>query len=239
MNSKIIIGHRGFFSKAPENTRLGFNLAYLFNFDGVELDIHQTKDLQLVINHDEQTGRTANYNLKIKNSTLKELKKLNFAAHWPKWKKLKKEQILTLDEFLDYFLPKFKVINIELKTYKEDYPNIEQNLVNILRKYNLDKIIVSSFNFNSLQKLYSINPKIKLGFLWWKASIFRQNKPEEIAKVCSYLHPKINLWKNAKEQQKYLKFKLPILVWTIKTKKDYHYLINDPNVKGVITNYQF
>lgn len=53
MENKYILGHRGHFDKAPENTKLAFDLALKHNFDGVELDIHLTKDNKIVIIHDE------------------------------------------------------------------------------------------------------------------------------------------------------------------------------------------
>ena len=50
--------HRGFKSKYPENTMLAFVKAYEEGADGIEFDVHLTKDNEIVIMHDENTLRT-------------------------------------------------------------------------------------------------------------------------------------------------------------------------------------
>lgn len=238
--NKRILAHRGLCSQAPENTKLAFDLALLLNFDGVELDIHQTKDNKIVIIHDETTLRTSNKNLKIQESTLEELKELNFAYKWNVFRK-KKEKILTLEEFLDLYLGKFKYINIEIKTDVVEYLNIEKNLFGILnqRKEAKKKIILSSFNFLSLEKFYELSHEYKLGFLWWKIRDFAKVNKTKIKKMCSYLHPWINLYDIAKEKSKYNKLDLPYSLWTIKNKKHFDKYINDDKVKFIISNYKF
>ena len=55
-----IFAHRGFSGKYPENTMLAFKKAVEIGCDGIELDVHLTKDNVLVIIHDEDIKRTAN-----------------------------------------------------------------------------------------------------------------------------------------------------------------------------------
>ena len=52
MAQPILIAHRGYSAISPENSFLAFELAYQFCFLAVELDVHLTKDQQLVIIHD-------------------------------------------------------------------------------------------------------------------------------------------------------------------------------------------
>ena len=52
------IAHRGFSGKYPENTMLAFKKAIEAGADGVEFDVHLTKDGEIVIIHDERIDRT-------------------------------------------------------------------------------------------------------------------------------------------------------------------------------------
>lgn len=50
--------HRGFSGKYPENTMLAFEKAIEAGADGIENDVHLTKDGVVVIIHDERVDRT-------------------------------------------------------------------------------------------------------------------------------------------------------------------------------------
>ena len=52
------IAHRGFKGAYPENTMLAFEKAIEAGADGIEFDVHLTKDGGLVIIHDETLERT-------------------------------------------------------------------------------------------------------------------------------------------------------------------------------------
>ena len=54
-----IFAHRGASGYAPENTLEAFELAVRMGADGVELDVHMTKDGELVVAHDEQLSRVS------------------------------------------------------------------------------------------------------------------------------------------------------------------------------------
>ena len=68
--------HRGFSGKYPENTMLAFRKAIEVGADGIELDVHLTKDGQLVIIHDETTDRTCGVSGKVGRMTLEELRQI-------------------------------------------------------------------------------------------------------------------------------------------------------------------
>lgn len=58
-----IIGHRGASADAPENTLEAMQLAWEQGAYGAECDILRTADGQLVLIHDDSTGRTARYGI--------------------------------------------------------------------------------------------------------------------------------------------------------------------------------
>ena len=60
MKQVKVFAHRGASAYAPENTLPAFALAMEQGADGIELDIHLTKDGELVVIHDEKLDRTTN-----------------------------------------------------------------------------------------------------------------------------------------------------------------------------------
>ena len=65
-----IIALRGFNIDYPENTLLAYKAALNSNVDMLEIDVHLTKDQELVVIHDDKIDRTSNGTGYIKNYTL-------------------------------------------------------------------------------------------------------------------------------------------------------------------------
>src|ERR1043165_3473631 len=77
----LVIAHRGFSGIAPENTLAAFKKALAINVDYLELDVHLTKDNQVVIIHDKSIDRATNGKGKVRDFTLEELRKFD-AGTW-------------------------------------------------------------------------------------------------------------------------------------------------------------
>lgn len=69
-----IFGHRGAAGLAPENTIASIKAAAISGADMIEIDVRQTKDNKIVLQHDDNLMRSENINLKISNHTLKQLR---------------------------------------------------------------------------------------------------------------------------------------------------------------------
>ena len=163
MMSKVF-GHRGFSGNYPENTMLSFRKAVEAGVDGIELDVHLTKDNRLVIIHDETIDRTSNGSGHVKDMTLEELRKYDYSASFAGV--YGKNEIPTLEEYFDYVKDLPIVTNIELKTGVYEYPTIERRVIEMVRAYHLEeKIIFSSFNHYTVLRCKEIAPEIKCGFL--------------------------------------------------------------------------
>ena len=89
---KGVTAHRGFSANYPENTLTAFQAGINAGADWVELDIHKTKDGEIVVSHDRSTGRAAGENLVIADSTYPELKKLDIATAFRTAKGLSEKQ---------------------------------------------------------------------------------------------------------------------------------------------------
>lgn len=89
---KGVTAHRGNSIAYPENTLVAFQAGIDAHADWVELDIHKTKDGQIVVSHDATTKRTGDKNLVIANSTYQELLEVDVATAFRNEKGLSKVQ---------------------------------------------------------------------------------------------------------------------------------------------------
>lgn len=157
------IAHRGFKSKYPENTEIAFKKAIELDIDGIEFDVHLSKDGEIVIIHDEFVDRTSNAKGLVSSYTLDELKKFNFANLYSE---LNKETIMTLQEYFELVKDKDIVSNIELKNGILPYDGLEDRVYDTIKQYHMEeKVIISTFNHNSIVKMKKIAPSIKCGAL--------------------------------------------------------------------------
>ena len=71
------ISHRGFSGAAPENTLAAFKKAIEVGSDMIELDVHLSKDGEVVVIHDDTLKRTTTGNGRVSDFNLQELRKLD------------------------------------------------------------------------------------------------------------------------------------------------------------------
>ena len=81
MMTVIVLAHRGYSAKAPENTMAAFELALAVGADGIELDVHMTRDGEIVVIHDDTLDRTTNGKGPVSDQTMAELRELD-AGSW-------------------------------------------------------------------------------------------------------------------------------------------------------------
>ena len=101
MKLPLIIGHRGAKGIAPENSLFGFKKAIELGIDGIELDVHLTKDGKLIVIHDMDLKRLTGLKIPINQLTFKELKEYDISKFFTK----NQEKIMEkLPEEKKYFL---------------------------------------------------------------------------------------------------------------------------------------
>lgn len=189
MKNPLIIAHRGASGYAPENTLASFKKAVEMGCDGIELDVHLSKDGNVIVCHDESVDRTTNGTGLIKDLNLEDLKKLD-AGSWF-GNEFSKEKIPTLNKVIEYTKNNDILINIELKNGIINYYGLEEKVIDIIRKYDIvERVIVSSFNHRSLVKIKKLYKFIKTGVLY----INNLSNPWEYAKNirADALHPEFN-----------------------------------------------
>ena len=161
-NAVEIIAHRGASYDAPENTLASVRLGYEQGADGVEIDIHLTKDNRAAVLHDYDTARVSGAKLVVSNTPLADLQKLNVGA-WGKWTNQPfNEKIATLEDVLA-LVPAGKKLFIEIKTGPEIIPAVAQALKNAKPKP--DQLTIITFNYESAKAAKKTFPKLKTYWL--------------------------------------------------------------------------
>ncbi|TPR39225.1 glycerophosphodiester phosphodiesterase family protein [Apilactobacillus micheneri] len=157
MLKTLIFGHRGFPAEYPENSIQGFRYAINHHIDGIEFDVHLTKDNVPVIIHDEKINRTTDGHGFVKDYTLDELRQFSLDNYEP---------IPTLSELLDLVENKDIYLNLEFKTNKIHYRGIENIVIKMMNEYHLcHPVIYSSFNMDSIKIAQKIDSNQKYCFL--------------------------------------------------------------------------
>ena len=187
----IVFAHRGESGTYPENTILAFEAALKSGVNGIELDVHKTKDGKLAVIHDESLDRTFLGKGLVKDHDLRDLKKLKNKDE--KYTTNIDSIIATLEEVL--LLISFRddfTLNIELKTDVIHYENIERDVLEMLDSYDMiDTTIISSFNHESLKICKEINKNIRTAALYSEPI---DNVVEYARKLGVYaIHPSYNL----------------------------------------------
>ena len=158
------IAHRGFSGKYPENTMLAFQKALEAGAEGIEFDVHLTKDGQLVIIHDELLDRTTDGKGLVVEHTLEELRRLDASAEFAGV--YGKNQIPTLEEYFRLIEGREFFTNIELKTGIIWYPEIEKKVLEVIDCFGRrGDTVISSFNHFSVLRMKELAPDIVCGFL--------------------------------------------------------------------------
>ncbi|MFA4661460.1 glycerophosphodiester phosphodiesterase family protein [Pyrococcus kukulkanii] len=166
----IVLGHRGWIGKYPENTLLAFQKAIESGADGVEFDVWLTKDGEAIIMHDETIDRTSNMRGKQKDMTLEELKKADLGMG---------QRIPTLEEAVEA-LPRDALINVEIK----DVDAVER-VYEIVTKNNPERFMISSFEVEALKRYRELDNETTMGLLI---------DNEEIVPKIPQLKEELNLW---------------------------------------------
>lgn len=223
--------HRGFSSKYPENTMVAFEKAIEEGAHGIEFDVQMTKDGQVVIIHDETIDRTSDGVGKVKDFTYEELLKFDFARNFQG--QSQPQRLPLLSEYLELVKDTDIISNIELKTSIYEYEGIEEQVYGLVAQYKLkDRVIISSFNHESVMRMKAIDEGICCGFLTDSWLINPGKYTREQGVEC--FHPFANSLTKEKVQQIQSQG-IKVNVWFGKEPFDYGSLVA-MGVDGIISN---
>ena len=139
-----------------ENTIESVQKAIELNVDGIEIDVFKSKTGELVVYHDPFLSRLSNSNAFIEQISLDSIKKVELIGGY---------FIPTLKEIVD-IIPEKIFLNIELKGQDTSFET-NKIITNYLKKYNFpaSKFIISSFRWDELKKIRSINKDTPIAIL--------------------------------------------------------------------------
>ena len=149
----LVLAHRGANRFAPDNTLPAFARAVELGADGVELDIHRTSDGALVVRHDAASPV----------GVLAEMTLAEIRSGLP--------EVPTLGETLDVCAG--VLVNVEIKNAPRDgdwdpSDQAAELLVELLAaREGRDRVLVSSFNLASIDRVRSIAPHVPTALLTW------------------------------------------------------------------------
>lgn len=167
----LVIGHRGAAGHAPENTLAAFRKGLALGADGIECDVHMSRDGHLVVIHDETVDRTTDGTGRVGDLDLSALQALDAGSWYDA--AFAGERIPTLSQLVDAVLSaereqgrELRLI-VELKHGDERYPGIEERLVGALAATALaERTVVIGFDHRAMARVKRLRPSLTTGVLY-------------------------------------------------------------------------
>ena len=205
-----VLGHRGAPALEPENTLRSFKKAIELGVDQIELDVHFSKEGELMVIHDEKLNRTTNGKGFVKDFTLAELKKLDAG---------KGEEIPTLQEVIKLVRDKDVFLQVELKEL-----NMGKHVLDLIQKNNFEeKVMIISFLHKELRKIKELNSRIKTGILIGRRFIDPLKRLREVkADAASMRHTLVSKRLVGKLHQN----NVELTVWVVNELKDVRRMVD-------------
>jgi glycerophosphoryl diester phosphodiesterase len=146
----LLFAHRGGALLAPENTLVAYENGLTFGADAIELDVHLSRDGELMVIHDETVERTTDGTGPIALKTLDELRRLDagfrFTRDGGQTYPFRGQGITipTLREVLTTY-PNTR-LNVELKVNR---PEAEQALLDLVRELGAEDRVLAASNYTA------------------------------------------------------------------------------------------
>ncbi|MGI9049548.1 MAG: glycerophosphodiester phosphodiesterase [Rubrobacteraceae bacterium] len=153
----VNLAHRGDSDSFPENTLAAFEAGVSAGADGLELDVHMTRDGYIVVIHDDTVDRTTNGAGLVRDMTIIGLRDLD-AGYWfsPENGYPHRGRGLyasTLSEVLNRFPQAF--VNLEIK---EARPGIEAVVLDVIRSAGAqDRVVVAAANHRIMRRFRKVS----------------------------------------------------------------------------------
>lgn len=186
----VIVAHRGYRARYPENTMAAFQAALDLGVPMIELDVTLTRDGHVVVIHDETLDRTSNGKGFVRDLSLSELSRLDagswFSPHFCG------ERIPTLNEVLTCFGKKI-ALNIEVKpeAFEEnDHPDAieHQVLSSIGRLAHPESVLISSFHPGVVERIS------RMAIPGLRVSLLTEKKPLDDSMLEFMVQNKVFSW---------------------------------------------
>ncbi|MGA2702767.1 MAG: glycerophosphodiester phosphodiesterase family protein [Isosphaeraceae bacterium] len=159
----IVTAHRGFSKVAPENSKSAIQKAIEAGADYAEIDVQETADGVIILNHDSDLMRVAGVPAEISAMTLDEVRGADIGKKFSS--AFAAEKVPTLAEVIALARDRIK-LQIELKYYDREGEqakgrNLAVDVVRLVEREHFEsQCIVSSLNYEALMEVRRYNPRI-------------------------------------------------------------------------------
>ena len=159
----IVTAHRGFSKVAPENSKSAIQKAIEVGADYAEIDVQETADGVIILNHDSDLMRVAGVPGEISAMTLDEVRGADIGKKFSS--AFVGEKVPTLAEVIALVRDRIK-LEIELKYYDREGEqakgrNLAVDVVRLVEREHFEsQCIVSSMNYEALMEVRRYNPRI-------------------------------------------------------------------------------
>lgn len=162
LSDPVITYHRGYSSRAPENTMAAFETALEHGSPRIELDVQMTADGVAVVTHDTSLRRCTGCNANIYDLPYAQVQQLD-AGRWFH-RQFTGSYIPTLEEVLALCKSKTE-LNIEIKP-STFTPTLEAETVRLIHAYDYGAdCVVTSQSYETLCKVKELDPDITTGYI--------------------------------------------------------------------------
>jgi glycerophosphoryl diester phosphodiesterase len=157
----LVVARAGAPGAAPEHTIPAYEAAIRAGADLLLVDVHLSADDQLVVMRDARLERTTDGRGRVRDRTLRELKRLD-AGRWF-GRAFRGQRIQTLSEVLERFRDRAGFV-VALARGSDVYPGIEERVVGLLQVYQLSEpALVVSVDHVALLRCHELDPEVPLG----------------------------------------------------------------------------
>ena len=166
MIAPLFAAHRGGAALWPENSLLAFRNALALGADFLELDVHLSRDGDVMVIHDATLDRTTDGSGPVREHTAADLHALHLkdGGGAPT-----AEPVPTLDEVVALAAAGQRQMLLEIKTddRKRRYPGIEEKVMAVLDRHRFTSFaIVMAFERETWRRVREIRPDARAGALY-------------------------------------------------------------------------
>lgn len=179
-----IVSHRGARFEAPENTIAGFEHAIRLGMTTVELDVHLTRDGELVVIHDATVDRTTNGTGAVSDLTLAQIKALDARSVHEDW-----PEPCPVPTFREALEALANMPNLEVEIKRDTPENMEKAVAGVLRTMDdvgrTEGIVITSFEPYALEVAMRLAPDQPRGHMgdWTKEETWENAARYAVTKV--------------------------------------------------------
>lgn len=227
MHRVEITAHRGASLLYPENTMSAFIGAKALGADWIELDVHETKDGEIVVIHDSNLKRTTGVDKKTWKVNYEEIKDLDAGSFFSE--SYKEEKIPLLKDVILWAKENNMKLNIEIKPTGHE-KNLEESVIRLMKETDcLDFCVITSQHYEVLEKVKEIDKDIETVYVMslFYGSVEEFSKADHFSLEASLVTKSlVNKIHNEGKQ---------LYVWTINTKEEMEKMISF-HVDNIVTD---